>query len=297
MMKTESKIFAAFVLNLVFAVFEFAGGILTGSVAIVSDAVHDLGDAVSIGISCALEEKSKRPPDETYTYGYARFSVLGGAITLLVLLVGSVTVTFHAIRRLMHPAEVDCNGMIVFAIVGAFVNFGAAYFTHGGETLNEKAVHLHMLEDVLGWVVVLVGAVVMRFTGFVQIDPLLSVGVTVWIFANAVKGLKEIAGLFLERVPCGMDLRELREHLLEVDGVLDVHHIHVRSMDGHSICATMHIVTDADFSCVKEAVREELKHFGIVHATLEPEGQDEPCGQRHCSLHAGAHTACHHGHP
>ena len=145
-MKSEKNIFIAFILNLAFSVFEFIGGIFTGSVAIVSDAIHDFGDAAGIGISYFLEKKSKKQPDEKHTYGYARYSVIGSLITTFILLFGSVTVIYNAINRLINPSEIDYNGMIIFAVVGVCVNFCAAYFTRDGDSLNQKAVNLHMLD-------------------------------------------------------------------------------------------------------------------------------------------------------
>ena len=176
-MKTEKNILIAFILNLSFAIFEFFGGIFTGSVAIVSDAIHDVGDATSIGISYFLEKKSKRKPDEKYTYGYLRYSVIGSVITTLILLVGSVIVIINAFNKIMNPTEINYKGMIIFAVFGLVINFVAAFVTHGGGSLNQKAVNLHMLEDVLGWAVVLVGAIIMNFTDIKIIDPLMSIGV------------------------------------------------------------------------------------------------------------------------
>ena len=149
-MKSEKNILIAFILNLNFSVFEFFGGIFTNSVAIISDSIHDIGDAVSIGISYFLEKKSKKQPDNTYTYGYLRYSVIGSIITTLILLVGSVLVVINAVKRILNPVDINYNGMIIFAIIGVVVNFLAAYFTRHGDSLNQKAVNLHMLEDVLG---------------------------------------------------------------------------------------------------------------------------------------------------
>ena len=163
-MKSEKNIFVAFILNLSFSILEFFGGLITGSVAIMSDSVHDLGDATSIGISYFLEKKSKKEPDDNYTYGYARYSVLGGVITNFVLLLGSVAVICNALSKIISPAPINYNGMIIFAIIGFCVNLVAAIVTKDGNTLNQKAVNLHMLEDVAGWAVVLIGAVVIRFT-------------------------------------------------------------------------------------------------------------------------------------
>ena len=184
-MKAEKKMFVAFILNFVFSIFEFIGGIFTGSVAIISDAVHDLGDAVSIGVAFVLEKKSRKEPDEKYTYGYSRYSVVGSLFTTLILLLGSVTVIYNAVLRIITPHEVYYDGMIIFAVIGVCVNLAAALVTRNGASLNQKAVNLHILEDVLGWVVVLVGAVVMRFTNFYILDPFLSIGVAIFILINA----------------------------------------------------------------------------------------------------------------
>lgn len=293
-MKTEKNIFIAFVLNLTFSFFEFAGGIFTGSIAVISDAIHDIGDAASIGISYFLEKKSKKQPDDKYTYGYSRFSVMGSAITTMILLLGSVTVIYNAIKRIIEPAEINYNGMIIFAVVGVIINSCAAFFTREGCSLNQKAVNLHMLEDVLGWVVVLVGAIVMRFTGFALIDPIMSIGVAVFILINAAKNLKEVIYLFLEKIPDEIDINEIKAHISEIEGVIDVHHIHVRSIDGQSNYATMHIVTNSDSHIIKEKVREELNEHGICHATLELEAENEHCNNKHCHIEFKANSTHHH---
>ena len=295
-MKTERNILIAFLLNLTFSFFEFVGGVFTGSVAILSDAVHDIGDATSIGISYFLEKKSKRQPDEIFTYGYARYSVVGSVITTLILLFGSVAVSYNAVRKIIAPTNIDYNGMIVFAVVGVVVNFLAACITRHGDSLNQKAVNLHMLEDVLGWIVVLVGAVVMRFTDFKIIDPIMSIAVAVFIFINAVRNLKEALDLFLEKTPHGVSVDEIKEHVSEVEGVLDVHHIHVWSMDGQNNYATMHVVTNGDPHDVKDAIRKELKEHGIGHATLELEAEGEHCHEECCHTEYTAESGHHHHH-
>lgn len=295
-MKTEKNIFVAFILNLIFSVFEFIGGVFTGSIAIISDAVHDFGDAAGIGIAYFLEKKSKKQPDEKYTYGYSRYSVIGSVIITLILLFGSVTVIYNAVIRLMHPAETNSNGMIVFAFVGVVVNFFAAYFTREGDSLNQKAVNLHMLEDVLGWAVVLVGAIIIRITDWTFIDPIISVGVSIFILVNAAKNLKEALDLFLEKTPRGIDVKEIKRLVSEIHGVLDVHHIHVWSMDGQTNYATMHIITNSDSHKIKETIREELCKYGISHSTLELETEGEHCHEKSCSTEHRISAGHHHHH-
>lgn len=294
-MKTEKNILIAFLLNLAFSVFEFVGGIFTGSVAILSDAVHDIGDAASIGVSYFLEKKSKARPDATHSYGYARYSVLGSTITTLILLCGSVLVIYNAIGKIINPTDIHYDGMILFAVVGVIVNTCAAFFTREGGSLNQRAVNLHMLEDVLGWIVVLVGAVVMRFTDLAIIDPLMSIGVAIFIFVHAISNLKSSLDVFLEKTPRDVDAEEICHHLAEIEGVLDVHHIHIWSMDGQNNYATMHIIANGDPHEIKEQVREELAEHGICHATLELEAENEHCHEPVCAPKVEA-THHHHHH-
>ncbi len=291
-MRSERNILIAFILNLAFSIFEFVGGVITGSVAIASDAIHDLGDAASIGVAYFLERKSKKQPDEKYTYGYARYSVIGSLITTLILLTGSAVMIYNAVLTIIHPKEIDYSGMIIFAVVGVCTNLCAAFFTAEKGSLNQRAVNLHMLEDVLGWLVVLIGAVVMRFTDFALLDPIMSIGVSVFILVNAIRNIKEVFGVFLEKA--SVDITDLKEHICEIDGVLDIHHIHVWSMDGQNNYATMHIVTDRDTHEIKESIREELREHGIGHVTIETETAGEHCREIECHVDVNSATA--HGH-
>ena len=292
-MKTQKNILIAFILNISFSIFEFFGGIFTNSVAILSDSIHDLGDALSIGISYFLERKSKKKADKKYTYGYVRYSVLGGVITTTILLIGSVLVIINATQRLIEPVDVNYNGMIIFAIVGVVVNFLAAFVTREGDSINQKSVNLHMLEDVLGWVVVLVGAIIMNFTDIKIIDPIMSIGVAIFILISSLKNLKKVLDLFLEKTPSDIDIDELKEHLLKIKDVEDIHHIHIWSIDGFNNYATMHIVTKSnDIKFVKKEIREELAEHNICHAILETE--DEVCDDVECNVEF--HNEPHHHH-
>lgn len=295
-MQSDKKILIAFILNLVFSIFEYIGGVITGSVAIMSDSIHDLGDALSIGLSYILEKKSKGKPNEQYTYGYTRYSVLGGVVTTMILLFGSILVIYNAIHRIIIPTEINYDGMIGLAIVGVGVNFLAAYCTHDGTSLNQRAVNLHMLEDVLGWIVVLIGAIVMKFTDFSLLDPIMSICVATFILINAVKTLKEAIDLFLEKAPDGIEVSKIREHLLKMEDVIDVHHIHVWSIDGQNNYATMHIVTNDWTHEFKDKVRDDLREFGIGHTTLELEREGENCSDDSCHMADNFHVYHHHHH-
>ncbi len=283
-MKTEKNILVAFVLNSAFSLIELFGGLITGSIAILSDSLHDLGDALSIGLSFILERKSKKKADLHYTYGYVRYSVMGSIFTTLILLIGSIFVIYEAIKRIFNPVTINYSGMIILAILGVIINLGAAYFTKEGDSLNQKAVNLHMLEDVLGWVVVLIGAILMHFTDIAIIDSILSILVALFIFYNAFKNIIKIGDLFLEKTPDDIDIKALKKDLLTIKGVKDVHHIHIRSLDGFNNFATMHIVTEKYDSALKEKVRERLQGFKINHSTIEIELPNEDCHNKQCEL-------------
>lgn len=280
-MKTDKNILVAFVLNLLFSVFELVGGLFTRSVAILSDSVHDFGDAVSIGLSYFLEKKSKRDADISHNYGYRRYSVLGGLITTAILLAGSIIMIKESIGRLIHPVSIDYDGMIILAVVGVVLNFVAALVTRHGDSINQKSVNLHMLEDVLGWIVVLVGAIIMHFTNISILDPIMSIGVATFIFIEALKNLFVISDIFLEKTPKDIDIPHLIAHLLEIEGVEDVHHFHVRSIDGVNNYATMHVVTNtSDLVELKAKIREELSEHKIVHTVIETE--NVTCNDTEC---------------
>ena len=281
---TDRNILAAFLLNLAFSVFELFGGIFTGSVAILSDSVHDLGDAASIGISYFLEKKSKRSPDDSHTYGYARYSVVGSVITTAVLLAGSAIVIYNSVSRLIRPTPIHYNGMIILAVIGFVVNLAAALFTKDGDSLGQKAVNLHMLEDVGGWAVVLVGSVVMRFTDISVIDPIMSLAVAVFILVGAAKMLGEAVNVFLEKTPVGMNINEISDNIKAIDGVTDVHHIHLWTLDGQKNYATLHIVTDVEAEKIKSEVRRVLSEYGVPHVTIETETTAEQCGEHDCHV-------------
>lgn len=292
---TEKNILVAFLLNLLFSFIEIAGGLLTNSMAILSDAVHDAGDAFSIGVSYFLEKKSKKKPNENYTYGYLRYSVLGAFITTTILIVGSIVVLVGAISRIVHPEALHYEGMILLSILGIIINFIAAYSTREGDSLNQKAVNLHMLEDVLGWVVVFVGSILMKFTDITYIDSIMSIGIAFYLLKHAFDNLKNILNLFLAKVPSDIHVEEIKKEILEIPKVKDVHHIHVWSMDGVNHYATMHIVvpTKNDFE-VKSLIKEKLKQLGIMHTTLEMELASEHCNQEECVIHPVSETHHHH---
>lgn len=293
--KTDKNILIAFILNISFSIIELFGGLFTRSVSILSDSIHDFADAISIGISYFLEKKSKHKPDEKYTYGYMRYSILGALITTLILLVGSVFVIIGSINRLFNPVVLNYNGMIIISIFGIIFNLLAVYITKDGDSLNQKAVNLHMLEDILGWIVVFVGSILIKFTNINYIDSIVSILIAIYILIHAIKNLKSVLDLFLEKTPENINIDKLKKHLLNIREIINVHHIHVWSIDGINNYATLHVVTNVEQADkVKCLVKEELRNYGIEHTTVEIESSKEKCKENECNIKISNITHHHH---
>ncbi len=290
-MQSTTNILIAFLLNLFFSIFELVGGLFTNSIAIITDSIHDLTDALSILLSYIFERKSKQKPNNRYTYGYIRYSVLGALITTIILLSGSLIVIYSAIKRFINPVEIKYNGMIIMAIIGIVVNGAATLTTSRGHSLNEKTVSLHMLEDVLGWVVVLIGAILIKFTHIYYIDAILTIIVAAFIFIHALKNFISILNLFLEKIPSNIDIPKIKKELLENKDIKDIHHIHIWSLDGENFYATMHVVTKKDE--VKKYIKDYLKKYKISHTTIEIEKNDYECEDKECIINVMSH---HHHH-
>lgn len=285
--KSHKNMKIAFLLNLLFSIIELLGGFFTNSISIISDSVHDLGDAISIGIAAILEKKSHKEPDKKYTFGYLRYSLLGALFTSVILLIGSIIVIYNAIPRLINPTIVNYNGMLILAIIGIIINGFATLKTSHSHNLNEKSVSLHMLEDVLGWAVVLVGSFIIKLTGWYIIDPILSLLMTIFILLHIYKNIIEIFNIFLEKIPENIDLDNLKEELSKIENVEDIHHIHIWTMDNLHNYITLHArinsnVQNKDMEKVKNRIRNELKKYDLEHSTIEIEY--EKCENEKCRL-------------
>lgn len=287
--KAPENIKIAFFLNLGFSILEAIGGLfLTNSISIISDSIHDLGDSISIGISYLLEKKSQKQADENYTYGYLRYSLLGALITSVVLLVGSFLVIYNTIIRIMNPEEIKSEAMIVFAIFGVLINGFAAYKTSKGEKNNEKAINLHMMEDVLGWVAVLVGSILIKMFGWTIIDPILSILIALYILYHVYRNLKEVFDIFMEKVPKNIKIDEIKKSIeAKYDTVKNIHHIHVWTMDGVNSYMTAHVTISRDLTkeeiiLLKSNIKDDLKENKIHHVTLEIEYLNENCNSKKC---------------
>ena len=272
----------AFFLNLSFTIIEIAGGIWTNSLAILSDAIHDLGDSLSLGMAWYLETYARKDKDKKYSYGYRRYSLLSALINTVVLIVGSVFILSRAVARLFNPEPVDAKGMILFAVLGIIVNGLAMLRLRGGKSLNAQVVAWHLIEDVLGWVAVLIMSIVLLFTDLYILDPIFSILITCFVLYNVIKNLRKTLALFLQAVPENMDLEMIENRLLAIDNVCSSHHTHIWSMDGEHHVLTTHLVVEEDTSqdevlCIKEDINQLSKEMDFLHTTVEIEYGDEKC--------------------
>lgn len=273
----------AFLLNTGFAILELFGGLYTNSIAILSDSLHDFGDSLSLGLSYYFQKKSIKKRDENFSYGYKRFSLLGAFINSLVLIVGSIFIIQELIQRFAHPEPSDAKGMFIFALIGVAVNGAAMLRLRKGSSINERVVSLHFLEDILGWVAVLIGSVVMMFVEVPHLDPILSLGITCFILFNVYKNMKAAFRIILQGVPEGVDMNAIKEKITSLPGVKDIHDLRSWTMDGDYNILTLHVVTNESTSTgienLKREVRHSLEHMNIAHTTIEI----EPPGT-HCAL-------------
>lgn len=272
----------AFFLNLFFTVIEIIGGILTNSIAILSDALHDLGDSLSLGISWYFQKVSNREATKKFTFGFSRFSLFGAIINSIVLILGSVFILIETFPRLLNPVTPKTEGMILLAILGIIFNGSAVWRLKKGKSLNEKVISLHLLEDVLGWVAILLAAIIMQFYDAPILDPLLSVGIAAFILFNVYKNLREALKIILQGTPASTDILQIEKKINDIEGVLDVHDVHLWSMDGEYNILTIHIVLDDDkdlefISTIKQKIRHTLKNDHVRHITIETERKADEC--------------------
>jgi len=286
----KSNIALAFFLNLSFTVIELIGGFLTNSIAIISDAIHDFGDSLSLALAWYFQRVSKKGSSKHYSYGYKRFSLLGAMINCIVLVVGSLYILSEAIPRLFNPQETNAKGMFALAILGIVVNGVAVLRTRKSKSINERVVSLHLLEDVLGWAAVLVGSAVMYFTGWTVIDPLLSLAIACFVLLNVYKNIRLVLPVLLQGTPTDITQEQIIQKLTEMDQTAGIHDLHIWSLDEGYHVLTVHVSLKKALSMEalveqKRRIRSVLKEENIQHATIEFEMPDEACVFENCAYH------------
>lgn len=277
------RIRSAFLINLLFTIIELVGGYFTNSLAIVSDAIHDLGDSLSLGLAWVLEKYSLKTANADHTYGYKRWSTLSALMSSIVIMTGSLIVIAHSFERLINPEPVVSVGIVGLAILGVTFNLFAYWKLRGGSSLNEKVLKYHLLEDVLGWGVVLFGGVVIYFTNWTWLDPVLASATAIWIFRHVWIHFKSSLKVFMQMWPEGLPLQEVQSFILSFDGIKGVHHVHGWSIDGEHHIVTMHVVLSSQFDqkvwpSLKAKIKAALKEkWNIIELTLESEVENDFC--------------------
>lgn len=272
---SETRILVAFLLNLLFTFVEIAGSVLTGSVTILSDAIHDFGDCIALGMAWRMEKISKRPANERYQFGYRRFSVVAGLINNMILLMGGVILIVTSVQRFFDPHPINGKGMLIFAVFGIVINGIAMLLTARGKSINERTISMHMLEDVLTWVAVLAVGAVMCFYNLPVLDSVLSIGMTFVIFVGVLRNLKKIFGIITLRSPLSVqEYRKLQEALTERNTVGVLEDLRIYSMDGEDKNAEVSLVLYEEVSAedlmqLDGQTRRCCKAFGISRTVVQ----------------------------
>ncbi len=284
--KTPENIKIAFLLNLAFSIVEAIGGILTNSISIISDSLHNLGDSITIGINYIFEKKSKKLPNKEYSYGYLRYTMLGSLIASFILLVGSVIIIYNVVPRLIKPLSVNYDAMIIFGIFGLLINLYATIKIMRSKD-KDKKINTHMIEDTVIWLFILTGSICIKVFDLVIIDPILSLLIAVYILYQVYKYMKNIYNIFMEKVPKNVKIDEIKKDIESNENIDNVHHIHIWSMDGVNNYMTAHIhlnkiLNDEEIIKTKNDVKNKLKEDKINHITLEVEYFNEKCDSSNC---------------
>lgn len=270
-MKAKYTVWIAFFLNLSYAIVEFIAGGIFGSSAVLADSVHDLGDAIAIGISALLETISNREEDRHYTLGYKRFSLLGALVTAVILITGSILVILENIAKIFHPQSVNDEGIFWLGIIAITINVLASLVIRKGQTKNESILSLHFLEDTLGWVAVILMAIVLRFTDWYILDPLLSLAISFFILSKALPRFWSTLKIFLDAVPDGLDIEQVKSGLEQLDNVASLNQLNLWTMDGLEKNAIVHVCMKemGNMEACKESIRIFLKDCGFQNITIE----------------------------
>ena len=285
--QSTDNIKVAFWLNFSFAILEVIGGLWTNSIAILSDALHDFGDTVALGLAWYFAKISQKERDNQFSYGYRRFSLLGALISSLILLVGSIFILVEALPRLINPAEVKVEGMVLLAILGVIMNGAAALKLQHGQTHNERMVMLHLLEDILGWLAVLIASLVMLVVNLPVLDPILSLLITSYILWNVSNNLRETVKVFLQAIPLNLDKQQLESALMAQLPIDSIHDWHLWTMDGEYHVVSCHVVVASHLSvneiiAIKTQARKILEQYNVQHLTIEIEYENENCKLVRC---------------
>jgi cobalt-zinc-cadmium efflux system protein len=272
--QNEKYIWIALGLTTLFLIVEVIGGLITGSLALISDAAHMLTDTMALAIALAAIRIARKAPDAKRTFGYHRFEILAAAFNAVLLFMVAMYILYEAYQRFRNPAEVQSTGMLVIAVFGLVVNLISMRLLSGGKaaSLNVKGAYLEVWSDMMGSVGVIIGALVIRYTGWAWVDSVIAVLIGFWVLPRTWILLKESVNILLEGVPEGMDIDMVQAALRTVPGILGVHDFHLWALTSGKASLTAHVVYDPAYSTEQllPALKEILaSQFAVYHTTLQ----------------------------
>lgn len=279
----------ALVITVVAMVVGIAGGLISGSLALIADAGHMLADAGSLALSLLAARQALRPADAGHSFGHERMPVLAAFVNGTLLLLASGWITFEAVQRFITPTAVDAHTMIIVAAIGLIANVASLALLHGGdaEDLNRRGAAAHVLSDLLGSVAAIIAAFIILKTGWLPADPLLSLLAAGLVLRMGIKIVRASAHILLEGTPSGLNLARIAEELpKQVAGVSGVHHLHAWSLSQTKKLMTLHVTPDGSVATPEliAAVRTALSRYGVTHVTVQVETgdcADADCGPGH----------------
>lgn len=277
---SQKNLAIAFALNFAFAVMEIVGGLYAGSVSVISNGLHDAGDALSLGIGLVLQRRSERGPSENFSYGLRRLSLASAFISGIMICGGAIYIAIESLEKLRTPGDPHAGWMLILSIIGISMNAFAAWRLSHGSTHNEKMLSWHLLEDMMSWGAILAGGLFIMFLGWTWVDPLLAIAISAFVIYNVAKNLFKTIALFLQGNPDPQSLRNFREAILKIPSVKELHDLHFWSLDGAHHVLSMHVVTSLPMQQaheVKKQIRRESHLLGECHLTIEVESPDEHC--------------------
>lgn len=273
-LKDTDNIKTTFYLNLMFAILELVVGLFSNSIALISNSIHDFGDSIILLTTLEIEKFSLKPKDKRFTYGYRRFTLVGALLNTTILLIGSTLIIYGAIKRLINPTEISVGLLFVFSLIGVFINLVGVYKVSKNKNVIGDILKLNLLYDVLSWVVIFIGSIIMYLTNYYIIDSILSLIIAAMILFSVIKGFKGLFSKLMQAVPEDINIEHIMEKILESEDILDCHDLHIWDLDGDDYIATFHIVVkdnlnETELMAIKERIKRKLENCKINHATIE----------------------------
>ncbi|MDP3461588.1 MAG: cation diffusion facilitator family transporter [Bacteroidales bacterium] len=277
--RESRNLFITVFLNIIIAVAELIGGLLSNSLALISDAIHNLSDGIAMLITYVTVKVSKRQNNQRKTFGYKRIQILAALFNALTLIAICIFLIFEAYKRFIQPEEIDSIPMLFVAAIGLVANLAGVFLLKDFKSgnINIKAAYLHLIGDTLSSVAVIVGGILIYFYNIYWVDPLVTVLISVYIIRETYHVLSETYNILMQAVPAGIDLEAVRQEIIAIEGIKDLHHVHVWSLTDHEVHFEGHLELSADMpisdaQLITEKAREKLKNiFDIQHITLQLE--------------------------